>query len=96
VILDAVLGSSLGLLASAFAATEFQALQFMPAFILPQVLLCGLLIPRDQKAAGLQAIADVLPLSFAADALHDVWIDGADLAGVAIAYAALTLRRRTT
>jgi ABC-2 type transport system permease protein len=70
VILDAVLGSSLGLLASAFAATEFQALQFMPAFILPQVLLCGLLIPRDQMAAGLQAIADVLPLSFAADALH--------------------------
>src|ERR1041385_8690973 len=47
-ILDAVLGSSLGLLASAFAATEFQAVQFMPAFILPQVLLCGLLIPRDQ------------------------------------------------
>jgi ABC-2 type transport system permease protein len=58
-ILDAVLGSSLGLLASAFAATEFQAVQFMPAFILPQVLLCGLLIPRDQMAAGLQAIADV-------------------------------------
>ena len=107
-ILDAVLGSSLGLLASAFAATEFQAVQFMPAFILPQVLLCGLLIPRAQMAAGLQAIADILPLSFAYDALHDVSIDGADLAGVAtevlvlvamvlaaIALAALTLRRRT-
>jgi ABC-2 type transport system permease protein len=80
----------------------------MPAFILPQVLLCGLLIPRDQMAAGLQAIADVLPLSFAYDPLHDVSIDGADLAGVAtevlvlvamvlvaIALAALTLRRRT-
>jgi ABC-2 type transport system permease protein len=107
-ILDAVLGSSLGLLASAFAATEFQAVQFMPAFILPQILLCGLLIPREQMADGLQAIADVLPLSFAYDALHAVSIDGADLTGVstevivlaamagaAIALAALTLRRRT-
>jgi ABC-2 type transport system permease protein len=107
-ILNAVLGSSLGLLASAFAATEFQAVQFMPAFILPQVLLCGLLIPRDQMADGLQAIADILPLSFAYDALHAVSIDGDDLAGVAtevivlvamvgaaIALAALTLRRRT-
>ncbi len=107
-ILDAVLGSSLGLLASAFAATEFQAVQFMPAFILPQVLLCGLLVPRDQMADGLQAIANVLPLSFAYDALHAVSIDGDDLAGVAtevivlvamagaaIGLAALTLRRRT-
>jgi ABC-2 type transport system permease protein len=107
-ILDAVLGSSLGLLASAFAATEFQAVQFMPAFILPQILLCGLLIPREQMADGLQAIADILPLSFAYDALHAVSIEGADLAGVAtevivlvamvgaaIALAALTLRRRT-
>ena len=105
---NAVLGMALGLFASAFARTEFQAVQFMPAFILPQVLLCGLLIPRDQMADGLQVIADILPLSFAYDALHDVSIDGADLAGVAtevlvlvamvlaaIALAALTLRRRT-
>jgi ABC-2 type transport system permease protein len=107
-VLDAVLGSALGLLASAFASSEFQAVQFMPAFVLPQILLCGLLIPRAQMAAGLDAVASVLPLTFANDALHAVSVDGAGLSGVAdkigvlagmvaaaIALAALTLRRRT-
>ena len=107
-VLNAVLGSSLGLLASAFASSEFQAVQFMPAFVLPQVLLCGLLVPRDQMADWLDAIASVLPLTFAFDALDAVAVDGADLGGVAgdvavlvamtavaIGLAALTLRRRT-
>jgi ABC-2 type transport system permease protein len=107
-VIDAVLGSSLGLLASAFAATEFQAVQFMPAFVLPQILLCGLLVPREQMSDWLDAIASVLPLTFAFDALDAVSVDGADLSGVAdeiavlagmiavaIALAALTLRRRT-
>jgi ABC-2 type transport system permease protein len=107
-IIDAVLGSALGLLASAFASSEFQAVQFMPAFVLPQILLCGLLIPRSQMAAGLDAVASVLPLTFANDALHAVSVEGKGLGGVAdkmavlaamvaaaIALAALTLRRRT-
>jgi ABC-2 type transport system permease protein len=107
-VLDAVLGSALGLLASAFAATEFQAVQFMPAFVLPQILLCGLLVPREQMADWLDAIASVLPLTFAFDALDAVAVDGSGLgevsgeiavlaamAAVAIALGALTLRRRT-
>jgi ABC-2 type transport system permease protein len=107
-VLDAVLGSALGLLASAFASTEFQAVQFMPAIVLPQLLLCGLLVPREQMAAGLDAVASVLPLTFAFDALHAVAVDGDTLGGVAadvavlaglsalaIALGALTLRRRT-
>jgi ABC-2 type transport system permease protein len=107
-VIDAVLGSALGLLASAFASTEFQAVQFMPAFVLPQILLCGLLIPRSQMAAGLDAVASVLPLTFANDALDAVSVHGEGLGGVAdemavlagmiavaIALAALTLRRRT-
>jgi ABC-2 type transport system permease protein len=107
-VLNAVLGSSLGLLASAFASSEFQAVQFMPAFVLPQILLCGLLVPLDQMAGWLEAIASVLPLTFAFDALDAVSVDGdslADVGGdvvvllgmtaVAIALAALTLRRRT-
>jgi ABC-2 type transport system permease protein len=107
-VIDAVLGSSLGLLASAFASTEFQAVQFMPAFVLPQILLCGLLVPREEMAAGLEAIASVLPLTFAFDALEQVAREGAGLGGVAgevavllgltavaIALGALTLRRRT-
>jgi ABC-2 type transport system permease protein len=107
-VLNAVLGSALGLLASAFASSEFQAVQFMPAFVLPQILLCGLLVPLDQMAAWLEAIASVLPLTFAFEALDEVSVDGAALAdvadqvvvllgmtAVAITLAALTLRRRT-
>jgi ABC-2 type transport system permease protein len=107
-VLDAVLGSALGLLASAFAASEFQAVQFMPAFVLPQILLCGLLVPREQMAGWLDAIASVLPLTFAFDALDAVATGGADLGGVgdeiavlvgmsavAVGLGALTLRRRT-
>lgn len=69
---DAVLGSSLGLFVSAFARTEFQAVQFMPALVIPQILLCGLFIPRDQMPAVLSAISDVLPLSYAVDAMQTV------------------------
>ena len=47
---NAVLGMSLGLLLSAFARTEFQAVQFMPAFVFPQILLCGLIVPREEMA----------------------------------------------
>jgi ABC-2 type transport system permease protein len=107
-ILNAVLGSVLGLLASAFASSEFQAVQFMPAIVLPQVLLCGLIVPREQMADGLQAVADILPLTFAFDALEEVAVQGSDLGGVtsqiavlaalcaaAVGLGALTLRRRT-
>jgi ABC-2 type transport system permease protein len=107
-VLNAVLGSSLGLLASAFASSEFQAVQFMPAVVLPQILLCGLLVPREQMADWLDAVASVLPLTFAFDALDAVAVDGDGLSGVAgevavliamvtvaIGLGALTLRRRT-
>jgi len=105
---NAVLGMSLGLFASAFARTEFQVVQFMPAFILPQFLLCGLIVPRDQMAGLLEAISWALPMTYAYDALNRVTETGplggeglADL-GVtvgatllALALGAMTLRRRT-
>jgi ABC-2 type transport system permease protein len=103
----AVLGSALGLFVSAFARTEFQAVQFMPAIVLPQVLLCGLFIPRDQMPPVLDAVSDVLPLSYAVDAMQtltrstetaDVWQDLAIVAAFALAglvLGAATLRRRT-
>jgi ABC-2 type transport system permease protein len=105
---DALLGTALGLLASGFARTEFQAVQFMPAFVLPQFLLCGLLIPRDQLPPVLEAISNVLPLSYAVDAMKDVTVQVEPLADVlpslavitawivvALALGSLTLRRRT-
>ena len=105
---NAVLGMSLGLFVSAFARTEFQAIQFMPAFIFPQILLCGLFTPRAQMAGWLRGVSDVLPFTYAYDALHRATALGVfdglfvlDLAvtvGVTVlclALGASTLRRRT-
>jgi ABC-2 type transport system permease protein len=107
-IVDAVLGVALGLLCSAFARTEFQAVQFLPVVVVPQLLLCGLFVPREQMAGWLQAISDVLPLTYAVDALLQVgksgeatatmWRDVIIVAGaavIALVLAAATLRRRT-
>ncbi len=107
-IANALLGMSLGLFTSAFARSEFQALQFMPAFLLPQLLLCGLFVPRSQMAAVLEAISWALPLTYAFDALDRVTSAGAlggrgalDVGvtvaamGLSLCLAAMTLRRRT-
>ncbi|MDI6022612.1 ABC transporter permease [Leucobacter sp. UT-8R-CII-1-4] len=106
-VLDALLGTGLGLFASAFARTEFQAVQFMPVFVFPQILLGGLLMPRDQMPDILQRISDWLPLSYAIDAVNAVsagdegWDLGKPLVViaavtlVALILASLTLRRRT-
>ena len=72
VVLDALLGTALGLLLSAFARTEFQAVQFLPAAVLPQLLLCGLFAPRETMATPLQWLADVLPLTYAVDGMQEV------------------------
>jgi ABC-2 type transport system permease protein len=81
---DAVLGTALGLLVSAFARTEFQAVQFMPLVVIPQILLCGLFIPRDAMPDVLGAVSDVLPLSYAVDAMTAVSTTTSDgFAGVA-------------
>lgn len=106
-VVDAVLGTALGLFVSAFARTEFQAVQFMPAVVIPQILLCGLFVPRDQLPTVLEWVSDVLPLSYAVDAMQtltqtaetaDVRQDLAVVAGFAVAglvLGAATLRRRT-
>ncbi|QFG23755.1 ABC transporter permease [Actinomadura sp. WMMB 499] len=107
-VLDALLGMALGLFASAFARTEFQAVQFMPAFVLPQTLLCGLIMPREQMASWLEAISTVLPLTYAVEGMQEITGEGgftgtlaadvAVIAGftlVALLLGAVTLRRRT-
>ena len=106
-IANAVLGMSLGLFVSAFAETEFQAVQFMPAVVFPQMLLCGLIQPRAHMDPVLRAVSDVLPLTWAYDALAHavqggaggiVARDAAIVAGVtvlALGLGATTLRRRT-
>ncbi len=68
----AFLGTALGLFTSAFARSEFQAVQFMPAFIFPQLLICGLFIARDQMAQPLQWLANVMPLTYSVDAMQQI------------------------
>lgn len=105
---NALLGMSLGLFVSAFARTEFQAVQFMPAIVFPQFLLCGLFVARDQMIGVLQVVSDTMPLTYAFDALDRVTSEGSlgargalDVAVIAaatvllLALGAATLRRRT-
>jgi ABC-2 type transport system permease protein len=105
---NALLGMALGLFVSAFARTEFQAVQFMPAIVFPQLLLCGLFVPRGQMAGVLQVVSDTMPLTYAFEALKNVTTQGSlgprgalDLTVIfgatvlLLALGAVTLRRRT-
>ncbi len=105
---DALLGMALGLFFSVFASNEFQAVQFMPAVIFPQLLVCGLLVPLDKMSDLLSGIAHALPMTYAVQALQNVavetsvssqsWRDLFIVLGcvvVAIVLGALTLRRST-
>ncbi|WP_435200202.1 ABC transporter permease [Janibacter sp. GS2] len=108
VVASGVLGTTLGLFASAFATTEFQAVQLMPATVLPQFLLCGLLVPREQLPRALELVSDVLPLSYVVDAasavarsaepIEDLGLPFLVIAAwivLALTLGSLTLRRRT-
>jgi ABC transporter DrrB family efflux protein len=104
---NALLGKARGLFLSAFATTEFQAVQFMPAVLLPQILLAGLLVPRPRMPHALEVVSDALPVTYAYDALARVtaddttkwfWLDVLIVAGailLALVLGATTLRRRT-
>nr|WP_081710051.1 ABC transporter permease [Arthrobacter sp. 35W] len=107
-VVNAVLGVALGLLCSAFATTEFQAVQFMPVVVVPQILLCGLFVQRGQMNSVLEAISNVMPLSYSVDALQEIAANteatsamAADLVVMAafvvvvLLLASLTLRRRS-
>ncbi len=106
-IMNALLGMTLGLFLSAFARTEFQAVQFLPAVLFPQVLLGGLLVPRAHMPHALEIVSDALPVTYAYDALAKVtadntgtwlWLDIVIVAGtitLALLLGATTLRRRT-
>lgn len=105
---SALLGMATGLLVSAFARTEFQAVQFLPAVVLPQFLLCGLLTPRSQMVDVLRWLSNVLPMSYAVEGLTRVGqgtVDAVLIRDVlvvvacivaALALGAATLRRRTS
>jgi ABC-2 type transport system permease protein len=106
-VLDALLGMALGLFLSAFARTEFLAVQFLPAVVFPQLLLCGLFADRATMAAPLRWLSDVFPLTYAVDGMQHLAAASAggvfarDLAVVAgvsvllLLLGAATLQRRS-
>ncbi len=107
-LLDAILGTALGLFVSAFAASEFQVVQFMPAVIFPQILLCGLFAPRETMQPVLEYVSDVLPMSYAVEGMNEVlqhsdptgdFVRDAAIVGgsalLVLCLGAATLRRRT-
>jgi ABC-2 type transport system permease protein len=106
-LLSALMGNTFGLLGSAFAATEFQAVQFLPAFVLPQLLVCGLFVPRPFMPRALQLASDVLPMTYIVDAMQRAvavggsraeYVDLVIIVGcvlAALGLGAVTLRRRT-
>ena len=99
-----LLGTAFGLALSGLAKTEFQAVQFMPAFILPQLLLCGLMVPLALLPTGLRNVADVLPMTAAVHAItpaqstsyyFEQFAIMAAYIMVALIVGSTTLRRRT-
>lgn len=99
---------NLGIFLSTFARNEFQAVQFIPLVVVPQVLLSGLLVPVSSEPEWLQWISNALPLTYAVDGLREVMLRGANLGSsvvqldvavlaafcvLAIVAAAATLRR---
>ena len=107
-VFDTFLGVALGLMVSAFARTEFQAVQFMPVLIFPQFIVCGLFVPISKLPELLGSISNYLPMTYAVDALNgvtkyaevtadmwrDIWVMLAFIIG-ALLIAGLTLRRKT-
>ena len=107
--LMAVTAVNLGIFLSMFARSEFQAVQFIPLVVVPQVLLSGIIFPVSTEPTGLQWLSDILPLTYAVDGMRDIMVKGADLtsfslqvdAGVVLGFCVLliaagtaTLRRR--
>jgi ABC-2 type transport system permease protein len=107
--LIAIAAVNLGIFLSMFARSEFQAVQFIPIVIVPQVLLSGVIFPVSLEPKALQVVSGVLPLTYAVNGMRDIMIKGADLtwpslqldAGVVAAFCVVliaagtaTLRRR--
>ena len=104
-VLDALLGLSIGLFVSSFAKTEFQAVQFLPVVLLPQLLLSGLLAPVETMPGFFHFLSHFLPLTYSVDAMkkvmmgqgsfaHDFELIGVFLV-LFLASGAMTLKRKS-
>jgi len=77
--LMAIAAVNLGIFLSMFARSEFQAVQFIPLVVVPQVLLSGIIFPVSIEPTALQWLSDILPLTYAVNGMRDIMVKGADL-----------------
>jgi ABC-2 type transport system permease protein len=82
--LMAIAAVNLGIFLSMFARSEFQAVQFIPLVVVPQVLLSGIIFPVSTEPTILQWLSDVLPLTYAVNGMRDIMVKGADLTSPAL------------
>ncbi len=86
-----IVSVNLGILCSSFARNEFQAVQFIPLLILPQVFLDGMFWPIATLPNYLQVFSYIMPLTYANDALQNIMVRGAGLGDVWVDVAVLLL-----
>lgn len=84
-----VVGVNLGIFISTFARNEFQVVQFIPLVLAPQVFLSGVFVRVEEMPVYLEAIARVLPLTYAVRGLQDIMLRGQGLGAVTLELAVL-------
>jgi len=77
-----IVSVNLGIFCSSFAKNEFQAVQFIPLLILPQVFLDGMFWPISTLPNYLQALSYLMPLTYANDALQNIMVKGYGLGSI--------------
>lgn len=81
-LLLALVALALGIFMSTFAQSEFQMMQFIPLVVVPQIFFSGL-IDLHTMADWAQWLANLLPMKYAASALTDVILKGANFSDIA-------------
>src|SRR5699024_7591440 len=72
----------LGLLLSTFSRTEFQLLQFIPVDVVPQFFFSGI-FDLSNAPGWIKIISDIMPLTYATDAIQNIMIRGYQFQDVA-------------
>ncbi len=88
-LLGALTALGLGIVLSLFAQNEFQAVQFIPVVIAPQVILGGTFLPVSELPVYLEYPALVMPITHLIDAMEYVVLGVGDAGDFAASVGAL-------
>ena len=84
-------GVGMGLVSSSVSRTELEALLWQAAYIVPALLMSGLIYPIEAMAPFLQMLANLVPMTHAIGALKTVMISGLGITAVIIQVSALSI-----